>query len=53
MPWKVGTKTKKGWPIKRQNDSKRWVVVGYSDSLKKAQTSVGARYMATGNKYRE
>jgi len=41
MPWKVGEKTKKGWPIKRADTGK---VVGYSKSKEKAQASVRARY---------
>ena len=41
MPWKVGKKTKKGYPIKRADTGK---IVGYSKSLTKAKASVRARY---------
>lgn len=41
MPWKVGKKTKKGWPIKRSDTGQ---VVGYSKTKKKAAASVRARY---------
>ena len=47
MPWKVGSKTKKGWPIKRADTGK---TVGYSKTKSKAQASVRARYWATGGK---
>jgi hypothetical protein len=42
MPWTVGKKTKKGWPIMRADTG---VVVGYSKTKQKAQASVRARYM--------
>lgn len=41
MPWKVGTKTKKGYQIKRSDTGK---VVGYSKTKAKAKASVRARY---------
>lgn len=47
MPWEVGKKTKKGWPIKRSDTGK---VVGYSDTKKKAKASVRARYASEGKK---
>ena len=40
MPWKVGKKTKKGYPIKKKSGK----TVGYSKTKKKAQASVRARY---------
>ena len=46
-PWHVGEKTKKGWPIKRADTGE---VVGYSDTLGKAQASVRARYSAMQGK---
>lgn len=39
MPWKVGKKTKKGYPIKKGNKT-----VGYSKTKAKAAASVRARY---------
>ncbi len=44
MPWTVGQKTSKGWPIKRADTGK---TVGYSKTLGKAQASVRARYANT------
>lgn len=41
MPWKVGKKTKKGWPIKRADTGQ---TVGFSKTEKKALASVRARY---------
>jgi hypothetical protein len=41
MPWKVGIKTKKGFPIKKADTGK---VVGYSGTKEKAKASVRARY---------
>lgn len=41
MPWKVGEKTARGYPIKRSDTGK---VVGYSDTKAKAKASVRARY---------
>ena len=43
MPWKVGSKTRKGWPIKKKV-SGSWKTVGHSDTKKKAEASVRARY---------
>lgn len=43
MPWKVGPKTAKGYPIKKPSTGK---VVGYSDTKAKAKASVRARYAA-------
>lgn len=40
MPWTVGKKTKKGYPIKKKTGQ----TVGYSKTKKKAQVSVRARY---------
>ena len=48
MPWKIGTKRKKGWPILKKVGGS-WRVVGYSNSKNKAQASVRARY-ASENK---
>jgi len=42
MPWKVGKKTEKGWPIKRSDTGK---TVGYSKTKEKAKASVKARYV--------
>lgn len=47
MPWKVGSKTKKGWPIKRADTGE---VVGYSSTRGKAAASVRARYANTKEK---
>jgi len=47
MPWKVGSKTKKGWPIKRADTGE---TVGYSKSKSMAQASVRARYANTKEK---
>lgn len=41
MPWKVGTKNQKGWPIKRADTGE---VVGYSKTREKAAAAVRARY---------
>ena len=41
MPWKVGKKTNKGYPIKKSDTGE---VVGYSKTRKKAEASVRARY---------
>lgn len=43
MPWTVGAKTKKGWPIKKKTQ-KGAKVVGYSDTKAKAEKAVKARY---------
>jgi len=43
MPWKVGSKTKKGWPIK-QKIGAHWRTVGHSQTKKNAEASVRARY---------
>lgn len=40
MPWKVGAKTKKGYPIKKKSGK----VVGHSKTKAKAKASVRARY---------
>lgn len=48
MPYKVGSKTERGWPILK-NESGRWVVVGHSNSQAKAKASVRARYAAENN----
>lgn len=44
MPYKVGEKTKNGWPILKHEDDK-WIVVGYSQTKENAQASIRARYM--------
>lgn len=44
MPWKVGKKTRKGFPIKRADTGK---TVGYSTTHAKAAASVRARYANT------
>ena len=41
MPWHVGKKTKKGWPIVRTWTNE---VVGYSKTKQKAEASVRIRY---------
>ncbi len=41
MPWKVGSKDSKGYPIVKKDTGK---VVGHSDTKEKAQSSVRARY---------
>lgn len=41
MPWHVGRKTKKGWPILRSDTNE---VVGYSKTKWKAEASVRIRY---------
>lgn len=48
MPWKRGKKTSKGYPIKKKVGG-RWKTVGYSDTAKKADASIRARY-ASKNK---
>jgi hypothetical protein len=45
MPWKAGSKTKRGWPIKRSDTGE---VVGYSKTRRKAKAAVRARYANTG-----
>jgi len=47
MPWKVGTNTSKGYPIKRSDTGK---IVGYSTTKEKAAASVRARYASVGAK---
>ena len=49
MPWKVGSKTAKGYPIKKPSTGK---VVGYSATKKMARKSVAARYAALKRKGR-
>ena len=44
MPWHVGHKTKKGWPILRTDTQE---IVGYSQSKWKAEASVRIRYQKT------
>ena len=44
MPWHVGKKTKKGWPILRSDTRE---VVGYSKTKQKAEASVRIRYQKT------
>lgn len=44
MPWHVGKKTKKGWPILRSDTRE---VVGYSKTKQKAEASVRIRYEKT------
>lgn len=41
MPWKVGTRTSKGWQILNSETGK---VVGHSSTRAKAAASVRARY---------
>ena len=41
MPWRVGKKDSKGYPIIKSDTGK---VVGHSDTKTKAQASVRARY---------
>lgn len=48
MPWKVGKKTAKGFPIKKADTGK---TVGYSKTKQKAKASVRARYAATKGEY--
>ncbi len=49
MPWKVGSKTSKGYPIKKKENG-RWKTVGYSDTKKEAEASVRARYASEKGK---
>lgn len=49
MPWKVGSKTNKGYPIKKATTGK---VVGYSKTKANALGSVRARYAALKGKGR-
>ena len=44
MPWHVGKKTARGWPILRSDTGE---VVGYSTSKWKAEASVRIRYQKT------
>ena len=44
MPWHVGAKTARGWPILRTDTNE---VVGYSKSRWKAEASVRIRYEKT------
>lgn len=41
MPWKVGVKTRNGYPIINRNTNE---VVGYSATKQEAEGSVRARY---------
>lgn len=45
MPWTVGRKTKKGYPIVKKGGK----VVGYSKTKEKAKASVRARYASVNN----
>jgi len=49
MPWKLGSKKAKGWPILK-NENGRWKVVGYSNSKAKAEASIRARYASENKK---
>jgi len=43
MPYKIGKKTKtKGWTI-MENKRGSWLVIGHSNTRKKAQSSIKAR----------
>ena len=44
MPWKVGAKTSKGWPIKKKTSKGHWKTVGYSKTKDMAEKSVRARH---------
>ena len=44
MPWHVGDKTDRGWPILRTDTGE---VVGYSKTRWKAEASVRIRYQKT------
>ncbi len=49
MPYKVGNKTKKGYPIKKKEGGS-WKTVGYSDTKKDAKASIRARYASEDKK---
>jgi hypothetical protein len=50
MPYKVGKRTKtKGWPILKHENGK-WKVIAHSNTKKKAEASIRARYAAAGRK---
>lgn len=44
MPWNVGQKTSKGWPIVKSSTGQ---IVGYSQTKGRAQASIRARYANT------
>jgi len=50
MPYKIGSKTTKGWSIKKQNSKGRWIVVGHSLTKEKAKQAVKARYASENKK---
>lgn len=41
MPWSVGKRTEKGWPIIKDSTGE---IVGYSNSKEEAKAAVRARY---------
>ena len=43
MPYKIGRKTNKGWPILK-NEHGTWKVIAHSKSRKKAAASIRARH---------
>lgn len=49
MPYKVGEKTTKGYPIKKKEGG-RWKTVGYSKSKAKAFSSIKHREKGAGEK---
>lgn len=49
MPYKVGKKNSKGWPILKHENGK-WSVIAHSDTKEKAEASIRARYMGEHKK---
>ena len=49
MPYKVGKKNSKGWPILKFENGK-WSVIAHSDTKEKAEASIRARYMGAHKK---
>lgn len=45
MPYKVGKKNSKGWPIKKHENGHS-KTIAHSKTKKNAETSIRARYMA-------
>jgi len=49
MPYKVGKKNSKGWPILKFEHGK-WSVIAHSDSKENAEASIRARHMGAHKK---
>ena len=49
MPYKIGKKNSKGWPI-LQFEHGKWRVIAHSDSKENAQASIRARHMGAHKK---